>query len=200
MAAKEKIDLYKQHKDEYTTPKKPTLVNAGKASYLAIQGRGAPGGDEFTEKIGALYAAAYTIKMTRKFAGEQDYVVCKLEGQWWLDGADEDFSAVPSEKWNWKLMIRTPQIVGKDELHKAVSALLKKDKSPEVRNVKLESVSEGQCVQMLHIGSYDEEAKTIAEMKNFAEQQGLQFHGLHHEIYLSDPRRIPPEPVKKRKG
>jgi len=180
----------------------------GKATYLGIQGRGAPDGEEFTEKIGALYAVAYTIKMTRKFAGQQDYIVCKLEGQWWLNGAEQDFSAVPPERWNWKLLIRTPEIVGKDELQKAVSALLKKNKSPQVRNVKLESISEGLCVQMLHIGSYDEEGGTIAEMKGFAEQQGLQFHGLHHEIYLSDPRRIPPErlktilrhPVRKRKA
>ncbi len=196
MASSEKIDLYKQHKDQYVTPRTPVLIKAGKATYLSISGRGAPGGPEFTDKIGALYGAAYTIKMTHKFAGLQDYVVCKLEGQWWPDDPQQDFSAVSPDKWNWKLMIRTPDFAGKDELQKAVSVLIDKGKTPAVREVKLESISEGLCVQMLHIGPYEQEGQSIALMKAFVEQQGLEFHGLHHEIYLSDPRRIPPERLK----
>ncbi len=92
MASTDKIDLYKQHKDQYVTPKKPVLVTMDEATYLTISGRGAPGGPEFTEKIGALYGAAFTVKMTRKFAGQQDYVVSKLEAQWWLDGESCDFA------------------------------------------------------------------------------------------------------------
>jgi hypothetical protein len=196
MASNEKIDLYKQHKDQYVSPKSPVLVTADEAMYLGISGRGAPGGPEFTDKVGALYGVAYTIKMTRKFAGRQDYVVCKLEGQWWLDDLQKDFASVSRDEWNWKLMIRTPDIVAEDELQKAVSVLIEKGKSPQVREVKLESISEGLCVQMLHLGPYDHEAETIAAMKDFAEQQRLEFHGRHHEIYLSDPRRVPPERLK----
>jgi len=208
MAADEKIDLYKQHKDQYKAPKKPVLLTAHEAMYLAIDGRGEPGGDEFTDRIGALYGAAYTIKMTRKFAGWQDYVVCKLEALWWLDDNKQDFETAPPDLWNWKLMIRTPRIVKQQELDKAVSVLIEKGKSPRVREVGLETISEGSCVQMLHVGPYNKERETLAVMKEFTEEQGLQFHGWHHEIYLSDPRRVAPErlktilrhPVRKKPG
>ena len=196
MASDEKIDLYKQHKDQYKAPKKPVLLTAEEAMYLAIDGRGGPGGDEFTDKIGALYGAAYTIKMTRKFSGQQDYVVCKLEALWWLDDDKHDFESTARDNWNWKLMIRTPGIVKQAELEKAVSVLIEKGKSPSVREVRLEDISEGPCVQMLHVGPYDKEGETLDIMKAFAEGQGLEFHGRHHEIYLSDPRRVRPERLK----
>ena len=196
MASEEKIDLYKQHKDQYKATKKPILLAADEAMYLAIDGRGAPGGDEFTDKIGALYGAAYTIKMTRKFSGQQDYVVCKLEAIWWFDDDKQNFDSAPREKWNWKLMIRTPKIVTQQELERAVSVLIEKGKTPAVREVKLETISEGRCVQMLHVGPYDKEGETVEAMKAFAAEQGFEFDGRHHEIYLSDPRRVPPERLK----
>src|SRR5512138_1352889 len=120
-----KIDLSKLHKDDYAAPKKPVLLNIKQATYLAISGQGAPGGADFQARIGALYAMAYTIKMTRKFGGEQDYTVGKLEGQWWADD-DRSFSEVPPEEWRWKLMIRTPEFVAKSELGKAVATLRKR--------------------------------------------------------------------------
>jgi hypothetical protein len=196
MASYEKINLYKKYKNEYIAPRKPALITISEAKYLGISGRGAPGGPEFTDKIGALYAMAFTIKMTRKFAGLQDYTVCKLEDQWWLDGPKQDFTAVSVDKWNWKLLIRTPDIIAEADLQKAASALIAKGKSPLVREVILESISEGLCVQMLHVGPYDRENKTIAVMKEFAEQKGLEFYGRHHEIYLSDPRRVPPDRLR----
>ncbi len=196
MAATDKIDLYKQHKDQYVTPKKPVLVTMDEAIYLTICGRGAPGGPQFTEKIGALYGAAFTIKMTRKFAGQQDYAVSKLEAQWWLDGESCDFANAPKEQWNWRLMIRTPPFVKQKELAEAARKLIEKGKAPCADQVKLESITEGLCVQMLHVGPYEEERHSIGAMSVFAEQQGLAFHGRHHEIYLSDPRRIAPEKLK----
>jgi hypothetical protein len=196
MTANAKIDLCKQHKDQYATPKTPVLVTVNDATYLAISGRGAPGGPEFTDKIGALYGAAFTVKMTRKFAGLQDYAVSKLEAQYWLDGSEGAFSSVPMEQWNWRLMIRTPPVVTRQELDEAVAKLIQKGKAPCADQVKLESIPEGRCVQMLHVGPYDQESRTIGAMKAFAEQQGLTFHGRHHEIYLSDPRRIAPEKLR----
>lgn len=196
MTTSNKIDLCRQYKDEYATPKSPVLVTVGEGTYLAISGRGEPGGTEFTDKIGALYAVAYTVKMTRKFAGLQDYVVCKLEGQWWLDGPHQDFARTPRDQWNWRLMIRTPEIVTPAELRQATAKLIEKGKAPSANQVKLESFTEGLCVQMLHVGPYDREVDTIARMKTFADEQGLQFHGRHHEIYLSDPRRVAPEKLK----
>ncbi|MGA2751503.1 MAG: GyrI-like domain-containing protein [Verrucomicrobiota bacterium] len=186
-----KLDLYKTHKSEYAMPRKPALVRTKPAQYLAIEGRGAPGNACFQACIGALYGMAFTVKMTRKFAGKQDYAVCKLEGQYF-----GDLTAIPKEDWKWKLMIRTPDFIGQKDLDAAVATLLKRGKSPEVRDVKLETIDEGDCVQMLHVGPYDKEHESIALMRRFAEASGLKAAGPHHEIYLSDPRRVPPERLK----
>ncbi len=195
MASADKIDLCKLHKDQYATPKSPLLLTLGEATYLTICGQGAPGGPEFTEKIGALYGVAFTTKMTHKFAGLQDYAVCKLEAQWWVEGPG-DMETVPLDRWNWRMMIRTPSIVEKAEVDAAIESLLQKGKTPCADQVKLETITEGPCVQMLHVGPYDQEPATITVMKAFAEKQGLVLHGRHHEIYLSDPRRVPPKRLK----
>ncbi|MGO8675963.1 MAG: GyrI-like domain-containing protein [Limisphaerales bacterium] len=190
-----KIDLYKEHKNEYAAPKKPVLIEVKPALYLAIEGRGEPGGERFQTNIGALYGAAFTIKMTRKFAGQQDYAVCKLEAQWWSD-AGPDLSKAPKDQWRWNLLIRTPGFVTAEELRKAAAVLVKRGKGAEVEQVRLDSLAEGTCVQMLHVGPYDQECVTVARMKEFAATKQLEFHGRHHEIYLSDPRRVPPERLK----
>ena len=196
MSQAEKIDLFKLHKDQYIAPKKPQLIDIHEAKYLTISGRGEPGGEEFTTKIGALYGVAYTTKMTRKFAGKQDYTIGKLESQMWLDDEGKDFSSVEPAQWNWKFLIRTPDFVRDNELETAIETLLKKGKQPEVRQVMFESFTEGVCVQMLHVGPYDKEGETVEQMEAFAEQQGMEFHDRHHEVYLSDPRRVPPERLK----
>ena len=170
MKTQEKIDLYKLHKDDYLTPKKPVLITIKEATYLAITGQGEPGGTVFTDRIGALYGVAFTIKMTRKFAGEQDYVVGKLEGQWWCENGCGDFSRVPKDRWCWKLLIRTPDFVKPVELDRAVETIVKKGKTQPVRDVKLETFTEGLCVQMLHVGPYEREPETIALMKAHAGQ------------------------------
>jgi hypothetical protein len=195
MKTLEKIDLYKLHKEEYAMPRKPALVELQPAKYLAIAGQGAPGGESFTASIGALYGMAFTIKMTRKFAGKQDYAVCKLEGQWWSDSAP-CFTQLPKDQWQWKLLIRTPDFITRTDLDQAVAVLLKRGKGAEVKRVQLETLTEGKCVQMLHVGPYDQEGNTVALMQAFAEKHQLQFHGRHHEIYLSDPRRVAPERLK----
>jgi hypothetical protein len=193
MAASAKLDLYKEHKAEYVTPKKPTLVDTGEARYLAIDGQGEPGGEQFSDKIGALYGAAFTIKMASKAKG-RDYKVCALEALWWSDS--EDFAAMPKQQWRWKVMIRTPDFVGQNDLDQAVAALRAKGKDPSVAEVRLETIDEGRCVQVLHVGPYDAEDLPIQAMAEFAAEQGLSLHGKHHEIYLSDPRRVPPERLR----
>ena len=189
-ATAEKIDLFKQHSDEYVARQTPAFVRAGKTHYLAVVGSGAPGGEEFQEKVGALYAVAYTIKMTRKFAGERDYVISKLEALW--SGCE----GKPKEEWSWRVMIRTPDFVKPGELRNARQALTDKGKGEGSEAVELWSLAEGQCVQMLHVGPYEKEGETIAVMKGFAESEGYELKGLHHDIYLSDPRRVPPERLK----
>ena len=194
MPTVDKLDLYKLHKADYVAPRKPTLLNIAPATYLAITGRGEPEADAFQTGIAALYSVAFTIKMSSKFAG-RDYTVCKLEGQWWADKSAEVFSQ-PKDQWHWKLLIRAPDFISQEHLDSAQHKLLAKGKPPETRQVKLETIEEGQCVQMLHVGPYEAEGQTIAAMKAFAKEQGLTFHGRHHEIYLSDPRRVPPDRLR----
>jgi len=195
MKTQQKLDLYRLHKAEYAATRKPALVELQPATYLAISGQGAPGGERFTASIGALYGVAFTIKMTRKFSGKEDYAVCKLEGQWGSESA-QDFAKLSRDQWLWKLLIRTPDFIGEEDLRQAVAVLLKRGKGEDVKSVRLEALAEGPCVQMLHVGPYDKERETVAVMKAYAEKQQLQFSGKHHEIYLSDPRRVPPERLK----
>jgi len=195
MAKTEKLDLYKKHKDEYVAPKAPTLIHVGPAGYLAIQGRGEPGSPEFEAKMKAMYSMAFTIKMASKFAG-RDYKVCHLEGLWWGKRKGGDFMRLPRSQWNWSLMIRVPEFVTQRHLAEALSALKQKGKGESVDQVKLERIEEGRCVQVLHVGPYADEPETIAVMKAFADEHGLKSHGLHHEIYLSDPRRVPPQRLR----
>lgn len=158
-----KIDLYQLHKTEYAAPKKPVLIECQPAQYLAIKGRGEPGGEAFQAAIAALYKSAFTIKMASKFAG-RDYVVCKLESLW-------------SDVQKWTLMIRTPDFITKADL-------------PLIR------LDEGRVVQLLHVGPYDRIGESVARMQEFAAAEKLKFRGAHHEIYLSDPRRVAPEKLR----
>jgi len=206
MSKTDKVDLYKEHKAEYVASvKAPALVEVSPARYLTVAGRGEPGDGAFTAAVAALYGAAFTIKMSRKFAGlraasprqagKGDYKVCGLEGLWWGEGEGEFFNQ-PRQTWYWKLLIRTPDSITAADLKQAKAALAKRGKGPECQEVKLETIKEGLCVQMLHAGPYATEPQTISLMRQFAEGNGLTFHGLHHEIYLSDPRRVAPQRVR----
>ncbi len=191
----DKIDLTKVHKEQFKAARKPFVLDVGEARYLAVAGRGEPGGEAFAAAVGALYAMAYTIKMTRKSEGRGDYVVCKLEAQWWGDG-DRPLDDVPPADWNWRLMIRTPEVVDAADRDAAVATLLDKGKDAAVATVELIDITEGPCVQMLHVGPYEQEPETVEAMLAFAAGEGLAPHGRHHEIYLSDPRRVAPERLR----
>jgi hypothetical protein len=191
----DKLDLFKLHNDEYAANVKPRLISVAPANYLSVSGRGAPGGDMFQSKLEALYAVAFTVKAASKQQG-QDYAISKLEGLWWGDFGYESFSALPRDTWNWTLLIRTPVFIVPSAIRNASKALLHKGKPPEVLEVAPFSLDEGQCAQMLHRGSYEDEYKTLAILRAFIQEQGLNVHGLHHEIYLSDPRKTAPEKLK----
>jgi hypothetical protein len=195
MPTPKKYDIYKECAADYVTPKDPIILNIKPAHYLAIAGSGEPGGKAFQIAIGALYNVAFTVKMARKFAG-RDYTVSKLEGLWWVEDQSRHFMDLPKDKWSWKLMIRTPDFITEKELAATIEKLLAKGKPKEVASVKLEKLTEGKCVQILHVGSYDHEGPTIARMHAHAENKGLKPHGLHHEIYLSDPRRVAPAKLR----
>jgi hypothetical protein len=104
--------------------------------------------------------------------------------------------AQPPDTWNWKLLMRVPEFIKAADVKAAIRTLEKKGKAPGAAEVYLEKLNEGTCVQMLHVGPYATEEETIAQMMAFANEQGLAFHGLHHEIYLSDPRRVPPQRLR----
>jgi hypothetical protein len=188
-----KLDLYKVHRSEYLAPKEPTLVDVGPATYLSFEGRGEPGGAAFNEAFAALYPVAYTIKFLKKAEG-QDFKVTGLEGQWWADG--REFTSTPPADWNWRLLVRVPDFVTLKDLDNAVEQLEKKGKVGAFRQVRLIELDEGRCVQVLHVGPYATEQVTISKMHEFIDREGLRLAGYHHELYLSDPRRVPEERLK----
>jgi hypothetical protein len=196
MKTPEKLDLWREHRDEYVAAKKPVLVETRPARYLAIRGEGAPGGPAFEVCIGTLYAMAYTLKMSRKFAGQQDYTIGKLEMLYWLGEGDDCSPPPPKESWRWQMLIRTPAFVSEAERERAIGVLREKGKAPNAGDVRFETIDEGPCVQMLHVGPYERISETIEAMRGFAEGRGLRLEGPHHEIYLSDPRRVAPEKLK----
>ena len=194
MAKHAKVDLCKQFKSEYVTPKEPLFVVVGPAKYLSISGHGAPGGEHFRAHVSALYSVAYTLKMAEKFAGH-DFKVCHLEGQWWADGG-ADFRTHKPNEWQWRLLIRIPDFITAQELDDAIETVVRKKKDPLPTQITIEELTEGRCVQMLHTGPYAEEKNAVSKMEEMVKREGLHFHGPHHEIYLSDPNRVPAQRLR----
>ena len=177
---------------EYKATVKPRVIKSTKTKYLTIDGTGSPEDESYGEVISALYGAAYTIKMTRKNNIDPDYVVCKLECEW----ITLDFENTPPEKWEWKLQIRVPEFVKDEELEKAKEVILAKDGTQKVKDLYFEIVEPAKYVQMMHIGPYDKEGESYTLLAEFAKEQGLEVFGCARDIYISDPRRIPPERLK----
>lgn len=191
-----KLDLFKIHKHEYVQPKSPKLVDTRSATYLVTAGTGEPGSEVFQAAIGALYGMSYTIKFQSKFAG-RDFVVCKLEGIYETAGAaDVGTRGRSLDSLSWKLLIRVPDFISERQLEEARGTLHEKGKEGDFDRVCLEAIDEGLCVQMLHVGPYDAEQETVDRMNTFARERRLEPHMAHHEIYLSDPRRVPPERLR----
>lgn len=186
-----KIDLFKELKTDYATPKQPTLLTTTPGHYLRIEGRGHPETSEFEDKMGALYAVAYTVKMRYKRDTGTDYTVGKLECLW-----PQLPSGPQSDDWHWQYHIRVPEFITAEHLQTAQDTLIAKKKPATVREVELVPLHEGHCVQMLHIGPYNDEPETVDQMAAHAAAEGYQITGMHHEIYLSDPRRIEPARLK----
>jgi hypothetical protein len=136
------------------------------------------------------------MKMAFKRKG-RDYAVSKLEGLWWgPPGHERDFMRLPPARWEWDLLIRTPDFVASADVERTCRELRAKGKPATVETVRLEKLAEGRCVQVLHVGPYSAEPATIAAMLAFARARGLEPAGRHHEIYLSDPRRVAAERLR----
>jgi hypothetical protein len=191
-----KLDLTKAYKSYYTAKTTPEIVEIGEGKFLTIEGKGAPGGDQFQAKVSALYSLAYAVKMLMKKGG-RDFTVAKLEGLWWVD-SDKSYTEAPQEEWRWKLLVRQPEFVTSEVVDRAKQEVIKKKKMTLVNEVKFEKMKEGRCVQILHIGRYSTEPESIAKMREFMEKNNLIENGLHHEIYLvmAYPRKVPEEKLK----
>jgi hypothetical protein len=189
-----KLDLAKEYKSYYKAGKNPELVEFGEAAYLVIDGKGEPAGEVFVNSVEALYPLAYGIK---KFCKEQDndFGVPKLEGLWWVEGDTPALETPPSE-WQWKLLIRMPEFVTEELMLSQQPDVAKKKKNELIHKITFERFAEGTCVQVMHIGPYATEPETIKRLREFAVEKGVSIHGLHHEIYLSDPRKTEPEKMK----
>lgn len=195
-----KLDYKKEYKDLYLPKASPSLIDMPKMKFILVEGKGNPNTEngEYQKAMELLYGLSFTIKMSKmgnnRIDGYFEYVVPPLEGFWWNHmetGDKEDFQ--------WISMIRQPEFVTPEVFEWAKNEL-KKKKDLAIEKAKFEEIQEGLCVQMMHIGSYDEEPATIAQMEQFIQENGLKNDigttRKHHEIYLSDPRKTKVENLK----
>ncbi len=189
----DKIDYKKKYKSLYgATSKKVQFVDAPALNYLMVQGIGEPGGQAYTEAIQALYPLAYTIKFSSKKNLGIDYVVPPLEGLWWAEDY-ADFITGNRERWQWAMMIMQPDHVTQSMVSEARAQVSTKKNPAALEKVEFTSLDEGKCAQILHVGPFSEEGPTIQKVHNAIESEGYSLAGKHHEIYLSDMRRVSPE-------
>ena len=201
------FDFKKEYKEFYMPKARPEIVTVPKMNYIAVRGSGDPNEEDgdYKKAIGLLYGIAFTIKMSKKgdhkIEGYFDYVVPPLEGFWWQDGqlAKEGIDYNYKDGFHWISVIRLPDFVTEEDFQWAVDEATKKKKM-DFSKVEFLTIEEGLCVQCMHIGSYDDEPATVSMMHEYMEQQGCELditdERLHHEIYLSDARKVAPEKLK----
>ena len=208
------FDFKKEYKEFYLPKSKPQIVTVPTINYIAIRGKGDPNeeGGAYKAAIGVLYAIAYIIKMSKmgdhRIEGYYDFVVPPLEGFWWQDGVD-GVDYTDKSTFNWISVIRLPDFVTQADFDWAVAEATRKKKL-DCSKAEFLTIDEGECVQIMHMGAFDDEPATVAIMDAYLEANGYEndFSAtrLHHEIYLSDARKVAPEkwktvirhPIKKR--
>ena len=198
------FDFKKEYKEFYMPADRPELVNVPPAAYIAVRGKGDPNeeGGAYKQAVGVLYAIAYTLKMSYKtdyrIEGFYDYVVPPLEGFWWQEGVEGiDYS--DKTTFCWISVIRLPEFITKKDFDWAVETAAKKKKL-DCSKAEFLTLEEGLCVQIMHRGAFDEEPATVAVMDRYIEENGYENDfsdsRFHHEIYLSDARKVEPEKWK----
>ena len=198
------FDYKKEYKEFYMPKNKPGIVEVPAMNYIAVRGKGNPNAErsEYKQSIGWLYAIAFTIKMSKKGSHQIDgyfeYVVPPLEGFWWQEGKT-GIDYTRKEDFQFISVIRLPDFVTKADFDWAIEEATRKKKQ-DFSKVEFLTYDEGLCVQCMHIGSYDDEPATVERMHEFMTVQGYELDitdkRLHHEIYLSDARRVAPEKLK----
>lgn len=198
------FDYKKEYKEYYMPKNTPSIVDIPKMNYIAVRGKDDPNliGGEYKASIGLLYGIAFTIKMSKKtdhrMDGYFDYVVPLLEGFWWQDGRG-GIDYAHKEALEWISLIRMPDFVTKADFDWAISEATEKKKT-DFSKVEMMTYAEGTCVQCMHIGAYDDEPATVELMHKYMEENGYELDitetRFHHEIYLSDARKVAPEKLK----
>lgn len=199
------FDFKKEYKEFYLPKAKPSIITVPKMNYIAVRGHGNPNAEagEYKQSIGLLYAIAFTIKMskkgTHKLKGYFDFVVPPLEGFWWQNGRNESIDYRDKSSLNFISAIRLPGFVTKEEFDWAISEATSKKKR-DFSKVEYFTYDEGECVQCMHVGPYDDEPVTVSSMHSYMDAHGyqldLQNPRYHHEIYLNDPRKCKLENLK----
>ena len=198
------FDFKKEYKEFYMPKNKPEIVTVPKANYIVVRGKGNPNEIDgaYQQAISILYAVAYTLKMSykteHKIEGFFEYVVPPLEGFWWQDNVD-GIDYADKAAFNWISVIRLPEFITKKDFEWAVETASEKKKL-DCSSAEFLTVDEGLCVQIMHIGAFDDEPQTVALMDEYIAQNGYENDitesRLHHEIYLSDARKVAPEKWK----
>jgi hypothetical protein len=191
----EKVDL-KRTLDAYRAERgRIRVLDVPDTRYLMLDGRGDPNtSPAFAEAVQALYPVAYAMKSASRTELGRDYVVPPLEGLWWADDMASFTAARDKSRWDWTLMLLVPDWLGDDAFGAATERVAAKRHPARLDDVRLETLSEGRCVQTLHVGTFDAEAEVLAHLHDeFIPAAGLRMTGKHHEIYLSDLRRVAPE-------
>lgn len=195
------FDFKKEYKEFYMPMNTPEIVTVPKANYIAVRGKGNPNeeGGAYQQAVGILYAVAYTLKMSYKsdykIEGFFEYVVPPLEGFWWQEGI-EGMDYGRKEQFHWISVLRLPDFVTKKDFDWAVETATKKKKL-DCSSAEFLTIDEGLCVQIMHHGPFDDEPATVALMDQYILENGyvndISNERLHHEIYMSDARKVPPE-------
>ena len=193
-----KVDFKKEFKELYSPPKKFVVVEVPEMQFLMLDGHGDPNtAREYQDALEALYAVAFKIKFISKKTLEKDYTVPPLEGLWWAEYMEAFSIKRDKSKWDWTMMIMAPGWITSGIFDQAVEQVRKAKNPVSLDKLRLESYHEGTSVQIMHIGSYDDEAPTLEAMHgHFIPENGYTENGKHHEIYLSDPRRVALEKLR----
>jgi hypothetical protein len=192
------IDLKKELKDFYSpSAKAVSLVDVPAMNFIMIDGQGAPAGPQFQQAIEALYSIAYTIKFAKKKREGVDYPVMALEGLWWADNMqDFDPNTGDRNRWQWTLLVMQPSAVSRIDFESGREAAVKKKPNLPIKMVRLDKFQEGPSAQIMHVGPFTEEGPNVQRLHQKIAEIGGQPSGKHHEIYLSDFRKVEPAKMK----
>ena len=189
---KELQHLYRPSTKEFV------VVDVPPMKFLMIDGHGDPNtAQEYADAVEALYAVAYRLKFMSKQESGTNYVVPPLEGLWWAEDMETFTTHRDKSAWDWTMMIMQPEWITQEMFEQAVAQVAKKKDLPALPRLRLETYHEGPSAQIMHVGSYDDEGPVLARLHTeFIAENGYEEAGKHHEIYLSDPRKVAPEKLK----